>query len=109
MRLLKALLTLGFVFVVLGAAAAGAGWLWFQNEIEKPGPVAEETLFEVRAGDHVSGVAQRLEEQGLYEGVYEGATRAARLVMHKATPWPITQHNLSNCAPTSDSTEPTWS
>ena len=65
MRLLKALLALGFVFLVLGAAAAGGGWLWFQNEIEKPGPVAEETLFEVRSGDHVSGVAQRLEEQGL--------------------------------------------
>lgn len=65
MRLLKALLALGFVILVLGAAAAGGGWLWFQNEIEKPGPVAEETLFEVRSGDHVSGVAQRLEEQGL--------------------------------------------
>lgn len=65
MRLLKALIALGFILVVLAAAAGGAGWLWFQNEIEKPGPITEETVFEVRSGDHVSGVAQRLEEQGL--------------------------------------------
>lgn len=64
MRLLKALFALGIVLVILGAALAGAGWLWFQNEVEKPGLVAEETIFEVRSGDHVAGVAQRLEAEG---------------------------------------------
>lgn len=65
MRLIKALLTLIFIGIVLGGAALGAGWLWLQNEIEKPGAFAEQKTFEVEAGDHVGAVAQRLEEQGL--------------------------------------------
>jgi UPF0755 protein len=65
MRVLKALFALILIVGVLAVAAAGAGWLWYQNEIEKPGPALEETVFEVRAGDHVGGVAQRLEQAGV--------------------------------------------
>ena len=65
MRFLKSLLALALVAVILAAAAAGAGWLWLRNEVAKPGPMAEETVFEVRAGDHLGAVAERLEERGL--------------------------------------------
>lgn len=65
MRLIKALFTLAFIGVVLGAAALGAGWLWLQNEVAKPGAFVEETNFTVESGDHVGAVAQRLEAQGL--------------------------------------------
>ena len=33
MRFIKALLAIVFVLVVVGAAAAVAGWFWLQNEI----------------------------------------------------------------------------
>lgn len=65
MRFIKALFAIGFVLAGLGAAAAVGGWFWLQNEISEPGPLAESAVFEVRQGDHVSGVAQRLESQGI--------------------------------------------
>lgn len=65
MRFLKALLVLVFLVVVLGGAALGAGWLWLNNEVAKPGPSVQEEIFEVRRGDHVGAVAQRLADQGL--------------------------------------------
>lgn len=65
MRFLKALFALVFIGAVLGGAALAAGWIWLNNEIEKPGPMVEEAVFEVEAGDHVGAVAERLEERGL--------------------------------------------
>ncbi|HIG21456.1 endolytic transglycosylase MltG [Henriciella sp.] len=65
MRFIKALLAIVFVLAIVGAAAAVGGWFWLQNEISEPGPLAESAVFEVRQGDHVSGVAQRLESQGI--------------------------------------------
>ena len=74
MRFLKALIALGFMIAVIGAAAAGAGWLWLENEIAKPGPVVEETTFEVEPGEHVGAVARRLENEGVIS-----SARAMRL------------------------------
>lgn len=66
MRLLfKFIFAVGFVALVLGAAAAAGGWLWLKNEAAQPGPSLEETMFEVRSGEHLGSVADRLEEQGL--------------------------------------------
>ncbi|WP_018146956.1 endolytic transglycosylase MltG [Henriciella marina] len=65
MRFIKALFAFGFVFVGLAAVAIVASWLWLQNEISKPGPLAESAVFEVRSGDSVSAVAQRLENDGI--------------------------------------------
>lgn len=65
MRFIKALLAIGFVLAGLGAVGAIGGWFWLQNEISEPGPHAESAVFEVRPGDHVGGVAQRLEIQGV--------------------------------------------
>lgn len=63
--LMKSLFALGLVLVVLALAGAAAGWLYLQSEISKPGPVAQTTKFEVRAGEHLGSVAERLEDEGL--------------------------------------------
>ncbi len=63
--LMKTLFALGFVVVVLAVAGAAGGWLWMQSEVAKPGPSVETTTFEVRKGEHLGSVADRLEEQGL--------------------------------------------
>ncbi|WP_084396810.1 endolytic transglycosylase MltG [Henriciella aquimarina] len=65
MRFLKAIFVLGFIVAVLGAAAVGAGWLWLRSEVAKPGPMAQEAVFEVKSGEHLGSVARRLEEEGL--------------------------------------------
>ncbi|WP_300378420.1 endolytic transglycosylase MltG [Henriciella sp.] len=65
MRFLKAIIALVFISIVLGGGALGAGWLWLQSEISKPGPAPQEATFEVKSGEHLASVADRLEEQGL--------------------------------------------
>ena len=65
MRFIKALVALAFVVAGLAGIAVVASWFWLQNEIAEPGPLVESTVFEVRQGDSVSAVAQRLEEQGI--------------------------------------------
>ncbi len=65
MRFIKALVALAFVLAGLAGIAVVASWFWLQNEIAEPGPLVESTVFEVRQGDSVSAVAQRLEEGGL--------------------------------------------
>ncbi|MAN73096.1 MAG: aminodeoxychorismate lyase [Henriciella sp.] len=65
MRFIKALVALAFVLAGLAGIAVVASWFWLQNEIAEPGPLVESTVFEVRQGDSVSAVAQRLEEQGI--------------------------------------------
>lgn len=67
MRLLKALFALVLIIAVLGGAALGAGWLWLQDEVTRPGPSADGATFTVEKGDHLGEVAQRLEEQGLID------------------------------------------
>lgn len=65
MRFIKALVALAFVVAGLAGIAVVASWFWLQNEIAEPGPLVESTVFEVRQGDSVGAVAQRLEEQGI--------------------------------------------
>ena len=65
MRVIKALLSLIVLLAVLGAAAGGAGWIWFQNEIERPGPSTSEAVFTVNSGETLISVAERLEAAGL--------------------------------------------
>ena len=45
MRFIKAIIALALVVTILGGAALGAGWFWFQGEIAKPGPLEAEQLF----------------------------------------------------------------
>lgn len=51
------------LFLVLIALAVVA--LWARQEYEKPGPLTEEAVFEVKRGDRLGPVADRLEEQGV--------------------------------------------
>jgi UPF0755 protein len=61
MRLLKFL----FLLVILAGIAAGAGWMWFQSEINKPGPTTAETIFVVEKGQGLGTVASKLETEGI--------------------------------------------
>ena len=65
MRFLKALFALILVVSILSAAAASYGWFWLQNEVAKPGPVAQETEFTVEKGEGFASIADRLQLEGL--------------------------------------------
>ncbi|MEO0465199.1 MAG: endolytic transglycosylase MltG [Pseudomonadota bacterium] len=65
MRFLKALFGIVVVLAILGAAAGGVGWVWFQNEIVKDGPLATDTVFSVTAGETLISVASRAETDGI--------------------------------------------
>ena len=38
MKFIKVLLSVLVLLLFVGGAALGGGWLWFQNEVSKPGP-----------------------------------------------------------------------
>jgi len=65
MRLLKALVFLLIFILILGAAAAGAGYVWLTDEIAKPGPSQAVQTFEVKPGEGLISIAARLEQDGL--------------------------------------------
>lgn len=65
MRFMKALVSLLFLGLILGAAAAVAGYFWLTAEIEKPGPSQTEQVFEVKPGEGLGSIAARLEQDGL--------------------------------------------
>ncbi len=76
MKFLKGLLSLVFLVAILGGAAVGASWVWFQNELIKEGPATEGAAFAVEPGESLSSVAKRLQDDGLI--------RDARLMRFKA-------------------------
>ena len=59
-RLLRAALLLA----LLAAAAAGGGWLYLRAWLERPGPLAAETVVHLPAGTGVASIAGRLAEAG---------------------------------------------
>ena len=61
----KGLFSLVVLVVILGALAGGAGWIWFQNEVDRPGPSTTEAVFTVNSGETLISVAERLETDGL--------------------------------------------
>ena len=65
MRFLKALFALILIISILSAAAAAYGWFWLQNEVAKPGPMAQETEFTVERGEGFASIADRLQLEGL--------------------------------------------
>jgi len=76
MKFLKGLLSLILLCVILGGAAAGAGWVWMQNELNRDGPLTADTTFTVEPGEGLSSVSTRLEKEGII--------RSASLVRIKA-------------------------
>jgi UPF0755 protein len=65
MRTLRALVFWLVFLAFIGGAAAAAGWVWFNNELTRPGPLAEEVVFKVEPGEGLAGVALRLESDGI--------------------------------------------
>ncbi|MEL7481401.1 MAG: endolytic transglycosylase MltG [Pseudomonadota bacterium] len=65
MTVLKALFS-GLVFLVfVGGLALVGGYLWFQNEMSRPGPAVTGDVFVVSSGEGLGGIASRLEEAGI--------------------------------------------
>lgn len=65
MRFLRALSVWVFVLTFLAAVSGLAGWVWFNNELSRPGPLAQETVVRVEPGEALSVVAERLEADGI--------------------------------------------
>ncbi|MEM9738322.1 MAG: endolytic transglycosylase MltG [Pseudomonadota bacterium] len=63
--MLKALGSLFTMILLLSIAGVVAGYLWFQNAVQQPGPLATDTVFEVLQGDTLIGVAVRAEADGI--------------------------------------------
>ena len=62
---MKALGTLFTLIVILGLAALGAGYIWFQDSVTRPGPLADATVFTVAPGETLVSVATRAERDGI--------------------------------------------
>lgn len=65
MRFLKTLVVWMFMLAVLAGAGAAAGWVWFNNELNAPGPLTKEAVIKVDPGETLASVAARLEEDGV--------------------------------------------
>lgn len=65
MRVLKGLFAFVFVLGVLAAAAGIGGWVWFNDQIARPGPLEAATEFTVERGEGLASVASRLEAEGI--------------------------------------------
>lgn len=64
MSLFKTLVSLLFLLIILGGAALAGGYYWVESESTKPGPLQNESIFVVKAGEGLSAVASRLEAEG---------------------------------------------
>ncbi len=67
MKFIKVLLSVLVLLLFVGGAALGGGWLWFQNEVSKPGPSTEQHVFTVEPGETLTRVALRLEQDGIVQ------------------------------------------
>lgn len=65
MSFLKAILSVFFMLVFIGTLCLGGAYIWFQNEVAKPGPSAEQQVFLVKPGEGLGSVAARLEAENL--------------------------------------------
>ena len=61
------MLRLLFFVVVLGLAAAGGAYLWFEQQVENAGPATTPTRVLVARGSGLSTVAQQLQTAGIVE------------------------------------------
>ena len=62
---MKALGTLITLLFILALAGAGAAYVWFQDSVTRPGPMAEATVFAVSPGETLVSVANRAEAAGI--------------------------------------------
>ncbi|MEM1087343.1 MAG: endolytic transglycosylase MltG [Pseudomonadota bacterium] len=76
MRVLKGLISFIFVVGVLAAAVGVGGWIWFNDQINRDGPLESALQFTVERGEGLASVAARLED--------DGAIKDQRLLQAKA-------------------------
>ncbi len=65
MKFLRGVLSFLFGLAFLALVAGGAGFVWFNNELTKPGPLANEVVFDVQPGETLSSVSERLVAEGI--------------------------------------------
>ncbi|WOR13615.1 endolytic transglycosylase MltG [Hyphomonas sp. FCG-A18] len=65
MRFLKSLIAFIFVLTVLATAAGLGGWIWFNDQVSRPGPLMVPTEFTVDRGEGLASVAAKLEAEGI--------------------------------------------
>lgn len=65
MAFLKAVISLCVLLLVIGSAVLAGGYVWFQNELVKPGPSLEDQVFVVEPGEGLGSIATRLEAENL--------------------------------------------
>ena len=65
MGFLRTLIAWLFMLAVIALAAAGAGWYWLNSQLDQPGPLTREIVFEVPPGESLTAAAARLEEAGV--------------------------------------------
>jgi UPF0755 protein len=53
------------VLALLGAAAAGGGYVWLMRQFEQPGPALEAKVLQLAPGLGLNAIAARLESEGL--------------------------------------------
>ncbi len=65
MTLLRAVISIFVLLAVLAAAGLGGGWVWLQDQINRPGPLIEETVFVVEPGEGLGAIAARAQRDGV--------------------------------------------
>lgn len=65
MKFLRGLLSFLIGLAFLALVAGGAAFVWFNNELTKPGPLADEVVFVVQQGETLTSVADRLVADGI--------------------------------------------
>ena len=64
MKFLKGLLSLIVLVLVIGGAAAGVGWVWMQDALNRDGPLTEDVVFHVEPGEGMHVYAPGADKNG---------------------------------------------
>ena len=70
MQFVKYVVSILIIGLVLAAAFGAGAWVYLNNEMERSGPHASDTVFTVAAGDGMGVVANRLESEGMITNAY---------------------------------------
>ncbi len=65
MKAIKGLFNLIVLLAIIVVALLGAGWVWLNKEVAKPGPATHEVIFNIASGEGLARIAANLEAQGV--------------------------------------------